>query len=194
MLGKTRATRHFLGHVDRHDRRDDQLAVRVFQRRAGRGPDVLEDHAIDQPRVLLQIQQPVAINLQTLRAVRSLRQSVVLIRCRGDSMITRGRRRRASCDTCPARAGPDRLRFPAPETCWARRAPASPGRRRARAGLGRPTISPGVWLSCPSQKGHSPSRTARRAIGTRSGGRSARFLAMITQRPTIGSFAQLAHA
>ena len=34
----------------------------MLQRRAGRGADVLEDHAVDQARVLLQIDEAVAID------------------------------------------------------------------------------------------------------------------------------------
>ena len=53
---------HFLPDVDRHDRRDDQLRVRVLQRGAGGGADVLEDHAVDQARVFLQIDEAIAVD------------------------------------------------------------------------------------------------------------------------------------
>ena len=60
---------HLLPDADRHDRRDDQLRVRVLQRRPGGAADVLEEHAVDQPRVLFQIDQAVAVDPQDLADV-----------------------------------------------------------------------------------------------------------------------------
>src|SRR5258705_1783068 len=49
-------------------------------------------------------------------------------------------------------------------------------------------ISGGVLSSCPSQKGQRPTPTWVCASPLKSCGRFARSCAMITQRPTIGSF------
>ncbi len=57
---------HLLPDRDRHDRRDDELAVGVLQAGAGGGADVLEEHAVDQPRVLLQVDQAVAVGPEDL--------------------------------------------------------------------------------------------------------------------------------
>ena len=60
---------HLLPDGDRHDRRDDQLAVRVLEAGPAGGADVLEEHAVDQPRVLLQVDQPVAVDPEDLADV-----------------------------------------------------------------------------------------------------------------------------
>src|SRR5207247_1169551 len=54
-----------------------------------------------------------------------------------------------------------------------------PGRRSAR-------ISGGVWASWPSQNAHADTR-GRTGSATKSDGRRARSVAMMTQRPTTGS-------
>ena len=57
---------HFFPDRDRHDRRDDQLAVRVLEAGPAGGADVLEEHAVDQPGVVLQVDKPIAINPEDL--------------------------------------------------------------------------------------------------------------------------------
>ena len=60
---------HLFPDRDRHDRRDDQLAVRVLEAGPAGGADVLEEHAVDQPGVLLQVDEPVAIDPEDLADV-----------------------------------------------------------------------------------------------------------------------------
>ena len=60
---------HLLPDRDRHDRRDDQLAVGVLEAGAAGGADVLEHHAVDQPVVLLQVDEPVAVDPEDLADV-----------------------------------------------------------------------------------------------------------------------------
>ena len=53
---------HLFPDRDRHDRRDDQLAVRVLEAGAAAFAHVLEQHAVDQPGVFLQVDQPIAVD------------------------------------------------------------------------------------------------------------------------------------
>ena len=60
---------HLLPDRDRHDRGDDELAVRVLEAGPAGGADVLEEHAVDQPVVLLEVDQAVAVDPEDLADV-----------------------------------------------------------------------------------------------------------------------------
>ena len=68
---------HFFHDIDGHDGRDDQLRVRMFERRAGRSADVLEDHAVHQARIFFQIDKPIAIDPEISRMFSSERLAML---------------------------------------------------------------------------------------------------------------------
>ena len=162
--------------------------MRVLEAGPARGADVLEEHAVDQPVVLLEVDEPIAVSPEDLADIVLAQggHALVMVGALDDDLVGADAGHHVVDAVAALVEAALDLQGGEPVGDDAD-PPARPVGPRAEMAVGE-DLRRASCLPAPRRTGRPP-RLDRPALprGSRAG-RLARSCAMITQRPTIGSF------